>query len=235
MNVNTKIQRLLKPDCVDYIGYADLANYQKEIVEFGGDIVKNYKYGISIGIVLPNSIVDFLPNRFDENIACEYKNHSYNIINQRLNIIASKLSSYLNRLGYKALPIVAAERTNRDEAIPTISHKMIAHIAGLGWIGKNCLLITPEHGPRVRFISLLTNAPVKAKKNNLLQQKCNNCMECVNICPAHAIKGNNYKDGENRELRFEFIKCQEYFNQLKTKQTWDVCGMCLYACPYGKS
>jgi epoxyqueuosine reductase QueG len=154
-------------------------------------------------------------------------------MNQRLDLIASKLSSYLNGLGYRTLPIAAAERTNQEEAIPTVSHKMIAHMAGLGWIGKNCLLITPDHGPRVRFISVLTNAPIKTK-NGKIEQQCDNCMECVKICPAHAIKGNNYKDGENREKRFDFMKCQEYFDALKESQIWDVCGMCLYACPYGK-
>ena len=111
---------------------------------------------------------------------------------------------------------------------------MIAHIAGLGWIGKNCLLITPEHGPRVRFVTALTNAPVRAI-NNPLEQRCNNCTECVKICPAQAIKGRNYQDGENREERLDFIKCQEYFNKMKEKYTWDVCGMCLYICPYGKT
>lgn len=234
MSINEEIRQLLEPDSIDYLGYADLAKYQNEIAECGGALVRNYKFGISIGIVLPSSIVDFLPDRFDNNVACAYKNHAYTIVNQRLNMIASKLSSYLNKLSYKTLPIAASETTNKAEAITTISHKMIAHIAGLGWIGKNCLLITPGHGPRVRFISLLTNAPVQAKDDQMIQ-KCNECMKCVEICPVQAIKGKNYKAGESRETRFEFGKCQEYFSKMKEQQTWDVCGMCLYVCPYGNS
>jgi epoxyqueuosine reductase len=234
MNINEAIRQVLEPDCIDYLGYADLTKYQNQIAESGGDIVRNYKYGISIGIVLPDSIVDFLPQRFDNNVASAYKNHAYTIINQRLNTIASKLSSYLNRLNYKTLPIGASEITNQDDAIATISHKMIAHIAGLGWIGKNCLLITPEHGPRVRFISLLTNAPVIACDNQL-KQRCNECMECVQICPVQALKGTNYEHGQKREARLNFRKCEDYFTKMKAQQTWDVCGMCLYVCPYGRS
>lgn len=234
MNLNSALTKVLHNECVDYIGFADLSTYQEEMMRFGGKIVRNYKYGISIGIVLPNTIVDYLPNRFDQNIACEYKTHAYNVINDRLDLCASKIASYLNRKGYGTLPIAAAERTNINEAIPTISHKMVAHIAGLGWIGKNCLLITPEHGPRVRFVTVLSNAPLKAVDNQI-QQRCNDCDECVKICPAQAIKGKNYYDGESREERFDFKRCQAYFHKMKEKYTWDVCGMCLHICPYGKN
>ena len=232
--INKEIDALLENEMVDYIGYADIANYENELVEYGGEIVRGYKYGISIGIVLPNSIVDHLPDRFDSNVACEYKYHAYDIINDRLNLIASKLSSYLNRKGYRTLPIVAAERTNEEEATPTVSHKMIAHIAGLGWIGKNCLLITPKHGPRIRLITLLTNAPVAAK-NDPVEERCNNCMECTLICPVQAITGVNYEMGKPRADRFDFKKCQNYFHKMKENSRWDVCGMCLYVCPYGKN
>ncbi len=111
---------------------------------------------------------------------------------------------------------------------------MIAHIAGLGWIGKNCLLVTKGHGPRVRFISVLTEAPLKTIKNPI-EQQCNDCIVCINACPANAIKGKNYVRGENREERLDFLKCQNYFEKMKKNKKYAVCGMCLYSCPYGKN
>jgi epoxyqueuosine reductase len=144
------------------------------------------------------------------------------------------VSSYLNRKGFRTLPIAVAETTDVDNALPTVSHKMIAHIAGLGWIGKSCLLVTPEHGPRLRLISILTEAPLDTV-NNLLEQKCNDCNECVKICPVGAIKGRKYNDGEEREIRFDFMKCRNYFEELKQTKKYAVCGLCLYACPYGKN
>ncbi len=232
--MNKKIQKILQTQFIDYFGVADLTDYQAEIESFGGKIVKGFKYGISIGIVLPKTIVDFLPGRNDKDIACEYKTHAYEIINNRLNITASMIASYLNKNGYSTLPIPSAERTDIDNAIPTVSHKMIAHLAGLGWIGKNCLLITKKHGPRVRFTSLLTNAPLKPT-GKPLDQQCNNCNKCREICPVGAIKGRNYVDGEDRSRRLDFIKCQNYFDELKKNtKIKDVCGMCLYVCPYGK-
>ena len=233
MNLNKKITNLLKPYFVDYIGFANLKSYQNELTEFGGNIVKGYNSGISIGIVIPDSIVDFLPERADKNVACEYKIHGYDVLNQRLNLVASFLSSYLNQKGFRSLPIAVADRTDEENAIPTVSHKMIAHIAGLGWIGKNCLLITNEHGPRVRFISILTNAPLKTV-DNPLAQRCNDCEECMKACPMKAIKGRNYISGEGREERFEFLQCQNYFDKMKKVKMYAVCGLCLYSCPYGK-
>ena len=77
------------------------------------------------------------------------------------------------------------------------------------------------------------DAPLKAV-DDPMEQKCNDCVECVKICPSQAIKGTNYKNGESREERLSFEKCEAYFHKLKEKYTWDVCGMCLHICPYGK-
>jgi epoxyqueuosine reductase len=233
MSLNHKIEKMLKRHYVDYIGFADLRSYRNDLARFGGPIVGGYDSGISIGLVIPDSIADFLPQRDDANVSCEYRIHGYEVLNQRLNMIASIVSSYLNQRGYRTLPVAVADRTDEDNAIPTVSHKMIAHIAGLGWIGKNCLLVTKSHGPRVRFVSILTCAPLKTVDSPLVQQ-CYECVECMTACPVKAIKGKNYLPGESREERFEFLRCQAYFEALKKNRKYAVCGMCLYACPYGK-
>ena len=233
-SLNQSIKNILKPFCVDYIGFANLRNYETDLTKYGGNIVKGYKYGISIGIVIPNSIVDFLPQRDDTNVAGEYRLHGYDVLNNRLNLAASIISSYINQKGYRTLPIAVAERSDEQNALPTVSHKMIAHIAGLGWIGKNCLLVTPEHGPRLRLISVLTEAPLDTV-NNPLEERCGKCTECVKACPVQAFTGKNYVTGESREERFDFIKCHNYFESLRKTQKYPVCGMCLYACPHGKN
>jgi epoxyqueuosine reductase len=232
-NLNNEIRNVLKPHYVDYIGFANLSNYEAELVKSGGNIVKGYQSGISIGLVIPDSIADSLPERADVNVACEYRMHGYEVLNSRLNLVASAVSSFLNAKGHRTLPITAADRTDEENGMPVVSHKMVAHIAGLGWIGKNCLLITPQHGPRIRFVTILTNAPLKTD-DNPLEQRCGECNDCADICPVKAIKGRNYEIGESREERFEFIKCQNYFEHLKKTSKYPVCGMCLYVCPHGK-
>jgi epoxyqueuosine reductase len=233
-NLNNIIKGVLKPYNIGYLGFADLRNYQRELAESGGKIVEGYLRAISIGLDIPDAIVDYLPLRDDVNVACEYRTHGYEILNERLNLVASIVSSQLNSKGYRSLPIPAANRTDEEKGIATVSHKMIAHIAGLGWIGKNCLLITPEHGPRVRWISILTDAPL-VTVDNPLEQRCGKCLECSKICPTQAIKGRNFIIGETREERLEFNRCNDYFEILKKTQKYPVCGMCLYVCPQGRN
>jgi epoxyqueuosine reductase len=232
MFMNDEILSFLAGEALDLVGFARLDAYENDLVRTGGNIVRGYGYGISLGIVLPDSIVDHLPDRADPNVACEYRHHCYTVINERLSLAASRLASFLNKRGHRSLPIVAAEASDGKGATATVSHKMIAHIAGLGWIGKNCLLVTPEHGPRVRFISVLTRAPLLSV-DDPIAQRCGDCAECVTICPVQAIKGRNFEPGEGREDRFDFGKCSRYFDELYTRDRWGVCGLCLYACPYG--
>ena len=233
LNLNNKIKSVLKPYYIDYVGFANLSPYQEELTKLGGSIVNGFSNGISLGIVIPDAIVNKLPNRSDTNVSCEYQIHGYDVLNDRLNLSASVVTSYLNQQGYRTLPIAAANRTDEENALPTVSHKMVAHIAGLGWIGKNCLLITPKHGPRLRLISILTEAPL-ATLNNPLEQRCEECNECTDICPVGAIKGRNYKLGEPREKRFDFEKCHNYFRSMEKTKKYAVCGLCLYVCPHGK-
>jgi epoxyqueuosine reductase QueG len=93
--------------------------------------------------------------------------------------------------------------------------------------------VTKENGPRVRFVSVLTDAPLKATGQSM-EQKCGECMECVRACPAQAFTGRNYVVGEPREARFDARKCERYFGSLAAEGKLTVCGMCLYACPHGK-
>ena len=55
---------------------------------------------------------------------------------------------------------VLLENLKDERQRAVFSNKLAAHLAGLGWIGKSCLLITPQVGPRVRWVSVLTEAPL---------------------------------------------------------------------------
>lgn len=83
-------------------------------------------------------------------------------------------AGFIDKKGYRALPLPAAERIDDERICASFSHKMGASLSGLGWIGKNCLLVTPEHGPRVRWTTILTDAPLEPT-GNLQEQKCGRC------------------------------------------------------------
>ncbi len=189
----------------DLFGIADLAPAREAIEAQGGPELASYTKAISIGIILLNSIVDQLPKRSDRSVSVAYRHHAYDVVNDQLDSITLRLSRELERDGYRAYPISASQRVNDEKICAVFSHKMAAHLAGLGWIGKSCLLVTPEAGPRIRFATILTDAPLEAT-GKPMEQRCGQCEECVKICPVSAFTGRAFAEDEPREAKYDAFK-----------------------------
>jgi epoxyqueuosine reductase len=119
---------------------------------------------------LQNSFVDLLTE--DDKAAvilCKY--NSYNVVNQPLDQIALRVANMLQHAGYGAFPVPASRRSDDEHIYGVFFQKLAAHLAGLGWIGKSCLLITPEHSPHVRWVTVLTDPPL-IPTGTPMEQKC---------------------------------------------------------------
>ncbi|WP_143316544.1 4Fe-4S double cluster binding domain-containing protein [Clostridium sp. HBUAS56017] len=233
MSLLERIKELGDIHGVDFIGVAGISQIKNEIREISGSLIYEFPRAISIGIVLQKDIVDLLKNRDTYENVLQYQTHAYDVINNRLDNFASLVASIIQRSGYRVMPVPAAERIDSNRVCASLSHKVTARLAGFGWIGKNCLLINPSYGPRVRWTTVLTDAPFEENKE-ILESKCGSCNKCVKICPSQAILGRNYVENEPRDLRLDVKKCEDYFNSLKEEGKLQICGMCLYACPYGQ-
>jgi len=232
--MNHKIKEIAETWGADFFGVSDLSLAHDAILEQGGPVLAAYPRAISVGIALLHTIVDQLPQRDNRAVAVSYRHHCYDVINQRLDLLTSQLSSLLQREGYRALPIPAAKRTDDQRLCAAFSHKLAAHLAGLGWIGKSCLLVTPELGPRVRWATVLTDAPLQAT-GKPLDERCGDCAQCVDICPVQAFTGEPFRASEPREMRYDARKCDRYFAAMREKDAeLAVCGLCLYVCPQGR-
>jgi epoxyqueuosine reductase QueG len=234
MDLMAKLREFGDIHGIDYIGIAGIEPYHKEIAEIGGAVPEGYPRAISIGIVQPYSIVDRLGVNSTYEDLFTYEEHAYRVINERLDLFASIVASMIQRAGHRVMPIPAAERIDSDRVCASISHKITARLAGFGWIGKNCLLITPEHGPRVRWTTVLTDAPLE-ENLKVMDVLCGSCDTCVRSCPAQSFTGRNYADGEPREARFDVRKCEAYFKHRREETGLAVCGICLKVCPYGQA
>lgn len=232
MRLEERIRQIIEAENADFFGVADLTIAREEIERQGGEAVSHFPRAVSIGIRIPDAIVDLLPEREKRSIGVSYKIHCYDTINRRLDYIGSRIASVLQQQGYRAFPVPTAERVDDERICAIFSQKLAAHLAGLGWIGKSCLLVTPEAGPRVRFTSVLTDAPLKAGKP--METRCGDCTECVDSCPMHAFSGRNFDPAEPREARYDARKCEAYFKAMEKQGRPAVCGMCLYACPRGR-
>jgi epoxyqueuosine reductase QueG len=218
---------------VDYFGMADLTIARDFIRNQAGGLLPQLSMAVSIGIVLPDTVVNMLSHRDQNAVRVSYRTHAYDIVNRRLDLVASEIGSILQRRGYQAFPVAASERVDDKRICAIFSHKLAANLSGLGWIGKSCLLVTPDNGPRVRWATVLTNAPLEPT-GEPMQDRCATCIECVEICPVQAFSGKHFDPNESREVRYRADKCDAYFRAMETKGELKVCGMCLYVCPFGR-
>jgi epoxyqueuosine reductase len=216
----------------DLFGIADLEPARDFLASHGDPIATGYPRAISIGMQINDTIVE--NHDPDEPRGKSlYWHHIYEVVSQSLNFVAYDVSRWLANYGWDALPVPASMPYNLKKRQGVISHKLPAHLAGLGWIGKNCLLLTSEFGPRIRFATVLTDAPLNVTGEPMNEQ-CGTCNQCVEICPVKAFTGEPYRTGEPRETRYDASKCDRYFDWLEEKGKLSVCGLCLYICPIGR-
>jgi epoxyqueuosine reductase len=232
MDLDTDLRTLALSLGADYFGVADLSSAHDFILAQGGERVARYPRAVTMGIVLQDSLVDLLPDD-DKAAAILYKHNSYDVVNLALDQMALRVANTLQRSGFDAFPIPASKRTNEEHICGIFSQKLAAHLAGLGWIGKSCLLVTLEHGPRVRWVTVLTDAPLNPT-GSPMDPRCGECTACVDICPEHAFTGRPFHPNEPREARFDAAACDRYFKELEKSRGVAVCGLCLYICPHGR-
>jgi epoxyqueuosine reductase len=235
MPLDTQLSDLAHALGADFYGVADLVPAREAILAQGGPVVARYPRSITLGIALMDAIVDQLPARDDKAAAQLYRHHGYDVVNRRLDDIVSRLSTVLRQAGHDVLPIPASQIIDTERLIGLFSHKLGGHLAGLGWIGKNCLLVTLEVGPRVRWATILTDAPL-APTGEPMEERCGDCRACVDICPVQAFTGVPFRESDPRSARYDVHKCRAFQARRSEQMGVSVsCGLCLYACPYGRS
>ncbi len=113
------------------------------------------------------------------------------------------------------------------------NHKMAATSAGLGWIGKNGLLINPEYGPRLSLATVLTDAPFRPGKP-VEFCLCGECRFCMDYCPSGAITGAEWSRNAPFVELVELSACRAHKTNKKPTEGKPNCGLCINICPYGR-
>ncbi len=169
---------------VDCMGIASREAYESIEPKADLDIlVKGAKSIVVFGVLMGNAAI--------ESPSEVVKSQHLMILYDELNRIGLKFVRELERAGYGAstipphLPIEMSHETKG--LIGPVSLRHAAEAAGLGKLGLNRLLISPEFGSRLRLGGVVTNADL-APDDVLSESPCDNCMECVAACPVNAIK-----------------------------------------------
>ncbi|MFH1848366.1 MAG: reductive dehalogenase domain-containing protein [Candidatus Omnitrophota bacterium] len=148
--------------------------------------------------------------------------HHYRQANNLLDHIAMRITQFIQESGYNALPVPASQIVDWNKQSAHLSHKAIAEAAGIGWLGRNNLIVHPVYGSHIRLITVLTDMPLPADKR--MDGGCGDCHKCIPACPVAAIK-------ESR-TDFDHLGCFEKL-KLFQKQGYTaqyICGICVKAC-----
>ncbi len=118
-----------------------------------------------------------------------------------------------------------------------LAEKQYAALAGLGFIGRNGLLIHPEHGSWFYLCGLLINIYLPPD-TPLETTSCGDCDLCVQACPAGALSTNMSSMNASRCLSYWTVETREEFPDNIRKAIDNRlfgCDTCQEVCPYNKN
>lgn len=142
------------------------------------------------------------------------------VTNELVSEAAFRLAVFLKGSGYDTI--------NVSQELSVFSHTWAGYYAGLGTVGWNNKLITPEYGPRVQLVSVFT--ALELEGDSMVQTAlCTKCLYCQRICPSQAFKGD---DSEIR-AQIDQTACLSHEKRLQ-KAFCDPCSACIKVCPAGE-
>lgn len=197
-------------------GVADIREIRKEF-HLDLEFVTRFDRAIVLGKKLLDPIIEDIKDR-----PTPLYFHHYRQLNFFLDRAAFILSSLIQEQNHQALPVPASQVIDWERHLGHVSHRHVGRLAGLGWLGRNNLLVNPELGSRFRLVTILTDLPLK--EDRPLDRDCGDCRDCISVCPAKAIK-------EKRE-DFDHIACYEKLKEFRRHGLvgQHICGVCLKAC-----
>ena len=198
-------------------GFTDIA-YSEFASTYKSALVFAVPYGEQL------TIETYSEEKFEKGIQAAKK-----VVEKILAQLQKMLDEY--EIKYYIPPI--AQNDEVDLTAP-FSFKFAAVNAGLGWIGKNDVVITKRYGPRVRLSVILINEQF-VYGNKILKSNCpENCKKCIDACPHKALHDVQWDINSLRSDIIDYRLCNEKRSlYTKTHGRKNACGLCMAACPFG--
>jgi len=200
----------------DLFGVADISKI-KDGFNLPEPLINDLDKAVCVGVRLSSQIFNDI-----EDAPTKLYFHHYRTANFFLDQLSFALANEIQRRGARALPIPASQIVDWQKQSAHVSHKELGVQAGLGWIGRNNLLVSPKLGSQFRLATVLTNLKIQIDKP--LDLDCGDCYECIRVCPVGAIT-------EKKE-DFKHLLCFEKLKQFQKSNIVGqyICGICVKAC-----
>jgi epoxyqueuosine reductase QueG len=200
----------------DLFGTSDIKEIKKDFALCAGVLEKLDK-AICLGVRLSATVLQEISDA-----PTRLYFHHYRTANALMDQLAFKASNFIQKKGFAAVPIPASQILDWQNQRAHLSHKHLGALAGLGWIGRNNLLVNKKLGSQFRLVTLLTDMPLKIDKP--LKDDCGSCRLCIKVCPVQAIKDN--------PKEFDHVRCFEKLKEFQKQRLVDqyICGVCVKVC-----
>ncbi len=197
IGLNEIWEQRIKDSGVDFVYFVDVSAMPEDIIDgcscavlFGKALSKEYISALIAGQEPKRKEMTNTENKMDS--------------------LADKLAGWLEAEGYKSIAKLKPSR---------LAHKTVALRAGLGFIGKNNLLVTPQYGCALMLGKVLTTAPFITMSEAPKEPQCGECNICVDACPTKALLGKAWSITTTRD-------------EILTRKLCNYCKKCMVLCPY---
>ena len=189
-------QRILSKGA-DFVCFVDVSEFPEEVID-----------GCTCAVLFGKA----LSGEYIAALRAERKPKHNEVLNTeaKMDALAVMLAEQLEAEGYKSIAKLKVGR---------LPHKSVALRAGLGFIGKNNLLVTPEYGCALMLGKVLTTAPFATLCQSPMMPQCGDCSVCVDVCPNRALLGKTWSLETTRD-------------EIMTRRLCTLCLKCMIYCPY---
>jgi epoxyqueuosine reductase QueG len=198
MELNEKWARRILDSGADFVYFVDISMLPVDIT------IEEYACAVLFGKALSKAYISALIT------GEEPKTKEFYNTERKMDALAVKLAGQLETEGYKSIAKLKSGR---------LPHKTVALRAGLGFIGKNNLLVTDQYGCALTLGKVLTTAPFAATSETPKEPRCGGCNICVDACPTKALLGKTWSVTTTRD-------------EMMVRKNCTLCLKCLIMCPY---
>lgn len=178
---------------------------------------------IVMGVPLPAAMVATTPSMVYQEL--------YDTTNRTLDDMAYRITVHLTEMGRRAVffprDCYFDMEALLDNPVAAFSHVLAGYYSGMGTIGDSHNLLTPEYGPRVRIVTVLTDAVVPYD-DVMTGDLCIHCGKCLRECPSKA-----FEKSDTEMYGMDKDACTGYHIELRRQRHWP-CGRCIAVCPVGE-
>ncbi len=147
----------------------------------------------------------------------------HKLMRKRLQQLADRIQSHIGEFGYRAFV----------DSAPVLE-RALAEKSGLGWIGKNTMLINKQAGSWFFLGELYTDLPLPV--DTPAEPHCGSCRACLDVCPTNAFVGPNQLDAR-RCISYLTIEMRDSipveFRKAMGNRVFG-CDDCNLICPWNK-